>query len=415
MKQNSSVVKSQGESISGKLFLSGQGPLLALMILLSLLFSPGLLLAQEFLVKNINNMHQETVGSAPQFFVPVGSNVFYFRANDGIHGTELWRSDGTAEGTALVADITGNSANADPASLVNVSGTLFFTAADAAHGRELWKSDGTAGGTVLVADIAPGAASSNPTNLVALSNLLFFSATVSNGIGAELWVSDGTSLGTRLVKDINPGAASSNPANLIAFNNILIFSATTSSNGVEVWKSDGTASGTGTVRDINPGAASSNPANFALGNLFTTNFVYFTANGGATNGVELWRTDGTTAGTLLVKDINPGPASSNPTNLVNVDGTLFFAATVTTNGANTGTELWKSDGTAAGTVLVKDIGPGPTNSTPQNLVNVNGTLFFTALDSSSGRELWKSDGTSNGTVMVLDIAPPRRAPCRRTS
>src|SRR5947208_14353695 len=116
MKQNSSVVKSQCESISGKLFLSGQGPLLALMILLPLLFSPGLLLAQEFLVKNINNMHQETVGSAPQFFVPVGSNVFYFRANDGIHGTELWRSDGTAEGTALVADITGNSANADPAS-----------------------------------------------------------------------------------------------------------------------------------------------------------------------------------------------------------------------------------------------------------------------------------------------------------
>src|SRR5436190_10071270 len=168
MKQSGGAVKSRSQLICCKPYLPFAQPLL-----LFLLITTCSLRAQEFLVKNINTQ-QETVGSAPAFFVPVGSSVFYFRANDGIHGTELWRSDGTAEGTALVADITGNSANADPASLVNVSGTLFFTAADAAHGRELWKSDGTAGGTVLVADIAPGAASSNPTNLVALSNLLFF-------------------------------------------------------------------------------------------------------------------------------------------------------------------------------------------------------------------------------------------------
>src|SRR5262245_14901678 len=95
--------------------------------------------AQSYLVKNIN-ARQETNGSAAAIFVSVGNNVFYFRANDGIHGTELWRSDGTAEGTSMVADINSGGANADPASLVNANGTLFFTAADAANGRELWKS-----------------------------------------------------------------------------------------------------------------------------------------------------------------------------------------------------------------------------------------------------------------------------------
>src|SRR5262249_46311039 len=159
---------------------------------------------------------------------PVGSNVFYFKANDGIHGTELWRSDGTAEGTALVADITANSANADPASLVRVGTNLFFTATDATHGRELWKSDGTEAGTTLVADINPGVLPSNPTNLTALGDLLFFVSLGNTNAGAtnvgiELWKSDGTEAGTVLVKDINPGAAPSSPANLTVANGLLFF------------------------------------------------------------------------------------------------------------------------------------------------------------------------------------------------
>ena len=86
-------------------------------------------------------------------------------------------------------------------------------------------------------------------------------------------------------------------------------------------------------------------------------------------------------------------------------GTLFFAAD---DGAN-GSELWKSDGTAAGTVLVKDITPGSRRgSCPSDLTNVNGTLFFAANDGTSGRELWKSDGTAAGTVLRQGHRPGTR-------
>ena len=101
----------------------------------------------------------------------------------------------------------------------------------------------------------------------------------------------------------------------------------------------------------------------------------------------------------LVKDIRSGSGSSWPEDLVNVNGTLFFRGY---DGVN-GFELWKSDGTAAGTVMVKDICSGSGSSIPRYFVNVNGTLFFSAHDGVNGYELWKSDGTAAGTVMVKDI------------
>ncbi|MEZ2229160.1 MAG: ELWxxDGT repeat protein, partial [Microcoleus sp.] len=150
------------------------------------------------------------------------------------------------------------------------------------------------------------------------------------------------------------------------------------------------------LKDINPGANSSNPQN--LTNVNGT--LYFRASE-PTNGGELWKSDGTAAGTVLVKDINPGASSSLLANLTNVNGTLYFNAIDPTNGQ----ELWKSDGTAAGTVLVKDINPGTSSSAPSNLTNVNGTLYFNASDFTNGAELWKSDGTAAGTVLVKDINP----------
>ncbi len=155
--------------------------------------------------------------------------------------------------------------------------------------------------------------------------------------------------------------------------------------------------------NINPGAASANPANFkATSNIILgTKILYFTADNG-TNGTELWKTNGTSAGTVMVADIsNVGAASSNPLSLEQGPGinTVYFSASDGTNGR----ELWKSDGTAAGTVMVKNITADDQSSAPKELTYCNGVVFFTADDKVVGRELWKTNGTSGGTVLVEDI------------
>lgn len=103
----------------------------------------------------------------------------------------------------------------------------------------------------------------------------------------------------------------------------------------------------------------------------------------------------------LVKDINLAPLSSNPANLTEVNGVVYFTAAT----PSTGTELWKTDGTPEGTVLVQDINPGSNSSSPANLTNVSGALFFTAMNPVTGTELWITDGTAQGTVLVHDINP----------
>jgi ELWxxDGT repeat protein len=197
-----------------------------------------------------------------------------------------------------------------------------------------------------------------------------------------------------MVSDIDPGAGSSVPTDLTAVNSTVYFDATDGSHGFQLWKSDGTSAGTVMVKAINP-TGNSTPSNLTNVN----GELYFSATDG-THGVQLWKSDGTAAGTVMVKAINTA-GSSSPTDLVNVNGELFFSAT---DGAD-GFELWKSDGTAGGTVMVKDISPGPTGSSPSGLVNVNGELYFSASDGTHGAELWKSDGTAAGTVMVDDIVP----------
>jgi trimeric autotransporter adhesin len=197
-----------------------------------------------------------------------------------------------------------------------------------------------------------------------------------------------------LLKDINPGSGSSNICYLTNVDNMMFFAATDGVNGMELWKSDGTEVGTVMVKDIRPGSSNS-----SIGYLTHVNHVlYFVANNGTT-GTELWKSDGTAAGTVLVKDIRTGTMGSNPSGLVNLNGILYFAAD---DGIN-GSELWKSDGTASGTVMVKDINPFSEGSYPQYLANANGALYFAADNGVTGMELWKSDGTAPGTVLVKDI------------
>ncbi|MGB0787885.1 MAG: ELWxxDGT repeat protein, partial [Candidatus Poseidoniaceae archaeon] len=149
------------------------------------------------------------------------------------------------------------------------------------------------------------------------------------------------------------------------------------------------------VKDINTGTQSSgnsNPSDFTV----VGNTLYFTAFDG--NTVELWKSDGTTAGTMMVKDINPVGQSTSLDHLTAVGNTLFFQAD---DGVN-GKALWKSDGTASGTVMVHDIHPG-SDDTLDELTAVGNILYFRCNDGINGLELWKSDGTSSGTVMVKDI------------
>ena len=185
----------------------------------------------------------------------------------------------------------------------------------------------------------------------------------------------------------------------VAINGTVYFVANSATDGIELWRSDGTFSGTFDI-NINPATnppGSSNPR--SLTNVNGT--LFFVANDG-TYGYELWKSDGTPGGTQRVLDIRQGVLNSDPNWLVNVNGTLYFAA----NDGQNGVELWRSDGTPAGTFMVKDIRTGPfTSSNPAWLTNVNGTLYFVANDGTHGPELWTSDGTAAGTVMVSDLRP----------
>jgi ELWxxDGT repeat protein len=212
-----------------------------------------------------------------------------------------------------------------------------------------------------------------------------------------LWRSDGTTAGTTLVAD-----ALGEPRWLTVNGATLYFSAATAEFGSEPWKSDGTPEGTQLIKDLNTQAS-----------LFGTlsSFPYkFTVSGGVTyfaaepvsNSQQLWRTDGTAAGTFIVKQINPGRVATFGDSIFDFAGTLYFLAA---EGSTTNQELWKSDGTSDGTVLVRDIYPGTSGSYPNAFTNVGGSLLFSAGTLSGATELWRTDGSEAGTQLVKDICP----------
>lgn len=342
------------------------------------------------LVKDIR-----ATGDANPANLTVLGNQLFFSADDGIHGTELWVSDGTEAGTKMVSDILPGWLGARPDKLTVVDDVLFFRADDGVHGTELWQSDGTEAGTVLVKDLQVGSEAGGLDYLTAVNDILYFSAPYEL-YGNELWRSDGTEAGTVPVKDVNTVPETTYPDEFYSTGDKFYFRAHDKIHGYELWQSDGSEAGTTLVKDILPGYGPSFPYNFTdLGNT-----LLFKANDGI-HGLELWRTDGTEDGTFMVKDITTGdtfPSYSFGSPLFVKEGIAYLAIDDNFHGL----EPWRSDGTTEGTVLIKDIKSGDGLVSTSQFVNVNGTILFSA-NSGGGTELWQTDGTDTGTEMIVDI------------
>ena len=369
-----------------------------------------------------------------------GPPLVLFAAHDGTHGIEPWITDGTPEGTRMLADIMPGPESARPYGFVVQGDRATFVATGPGTGKEIWSSARPFETVEMMGDINPGAPGSDPYALCALSdNKVVFSA-LDPVRGEELFRADPSKRQLRILPDIYPGPSSAYPYYTVALGDRAIFAATDPvhgrelwyanadgdiglladlytdgsvnpsssprqltpvgtrlffvandiAHGAELWVSDGSGAGTRLVKDIFPGRASGAPqALTPVGDL-----LYFTAEDGV-HGVRLWRSDGSPEGTMAA-DLE----ASNPLHLTVVGPVLFFSAAR----AEDGRELWSTapDGSVA---RVADIAPGAASSNPQALAAFQGALYFVADDGVHGEELWRSDGTAAGTVMVRDLIP----------
>ncbi|MEZ5012932.1 MAG: T9SS type A sorting domain-containing protein [Chitinophagales bacterium] len=344
-----------------------------------------------------------------------GKLLFFATGPDEPYNYELWVSDGTEAGTMQLLDINGISdgsilGNAywGPAytdkSWTIYNNELYFIAADLTHGLEIWKTDGTAAGTGMLKDIYPGFNGFSTPEIffpyfTELDGKLYFSA--NDGVhGWELWVTDGSEAGTHMVIDISTDAYyGSNPEHLINFNGQLVFTARDDVYGLEVFISDGTAVGTHLLKDIIPGAYGSMNDGYAesIDPLFTVSgsYLYFVAHTEfvfpLTN--DLYRTDGTEAGTIQLKT-----GLSDYTNFTDVNDQLFFYAF---DGDYYHSGLWKSNGTPGGTTQVSETGDVAFSSEGHSFYAFDNTLFAYAYSSDFTQYgLGRSDGTTGGTTLV---------------
>ena len=325
----------------------------------------------------------------------VGTNKIIVTASDGFTGNEPYIAGPTSATFSLLKNIAPDLGYSDPQSLTNVNGTLYFTAFSDATGRELWKVVDSNLGAELVMDLTPGASGTNVTDLTAFNGKLFFVAPPTSGPGLRIvYVSDGTPGGTHPLKDLGVSNNLVYLGCLSVVGNRLYFDANgNDGKGEGPWVSDGTDAGT---LDINPGGMTGNSCLVGIpGFAGAGNKVVFTASD-ASRGSELWRTDGTAAGTAFVRDIAPGLPGSRPTRFVSIGKFACFSAKQ--DGADD-EEPWCSDGTAQGTVPLGDLNSGSDGSQPLSFTRVGNALVFSAFSPPTyNRRMWRSDGTLNSAV-----------------
>ncbi len=362
------------------------------------------------LVKDINHATNSNPANNLRGFkntFAVLKKCVYYAANDGIHGTELWRSDGTEAGTYMVKDINDNDTSSSyPSYITAFQDKIYFRAYNPATGYEMYQSDGTADGTNLFKDIDIGASSSYPGQFTIVKSKLYF---VSDG-ASVLWKTDGTPEGTMVVKDLGDYWLSG-ISQLTAVNNLLFFSADSpdysgeyETHDRELWRSDGTSDGTIQLQY----ADDAEPDNFTSFN----DHLFFTENPTHLSGYTLWVSDGTVAGTNEIS--NPNNVSVNSYHsyysydyqyqtipLPIAHNCLFFAG----SNSKTGNELYKYD-TSKGIVLVKDITPGAAASdfSTESLRSMNDNIYFSLPDSGyKNFSFWKSGGYEGNTRSIKTL------------
>jgi len=249
-------------------------------------------------------------------------NYLYFSATDSVHGTELWKTNGTPSGTVLVKDIIPGSASGFagyPGSLYGAYGIVYFTGDDGMHGHELWRSDGTTTGTFMVQDVIPGAAGNdNITVFAAYNNEVYWGRYFENPTEhMELWKTNQSGTNAIFLKDFSATFSEHElfgPAKV--FNNKLYFFSNKYNFSESLWVTDGTTLGTKLIKD----EVTIDGTSIAYMDVINDELVFY----GASQGFfyNIYNSDGTPEGTTTFYNFH---CSDGPIGLTNIDSLLFFS------------------------------------------------------------------------------------------
>lgn len=371
----------------------------------------------------------QTTGIYPNNLGSSDSHI-YFSARHPDLGYELYRVGPDSKTPEFVKDVVPGAKNTAPYEFLTFNNYVFFLGfSETSTGiykidglsvekvydagindfrapnrlRELSKTDNRLFGVTEINLVRYNDLTGNTDEFLSLGNIIELATTRSkayvitgnNITDYVLWVceesGDPVKIGEDLFKDVS---------DLFPLGDQIYFTARTLATGRELWVSDGSVTGTHAVADLNQGPASAFPnpvrtyVSTTSANIFTTlnNELLFTASDGV-HGSELWKTNGTSEGTVLIKDINPGGEGSIPRNFYPDGEKIYFSAYQ----PETGYELWSSDGTESGTTIALNLGPGSYGSSPANIHVVDQRLFFTAYSPESGNQLWGFDNTITST------------------
>ncbi len=250
--------------------------------------------------------------------------------------------------------------------ITELNGYLYYYGQDSSGNEELWKTDGTQQGTSLVKDINPDG-SSMMGNIVTLGNKMIFVASDNNNWDFDLFASDGTTGGTVKIADINQNWNDGLSAQRAArFGNSLLFCTNT-----DLMKTDGTVAGTESILSI----AQYNPAQGYCEMNGNAYFILTDVQGKP----QLWMTNGTTAGTHLAFDL--GTSSQNiiyVENLLTFNNKLYMVASADGQGS----DLFSFDGTNLEHIVLATGGnayPHSLNVANNQLVFVASNMSHTSL------------------------------------